>query len=93
MIDSMLESGTIKEGDIKKDWSYKRIFQMLLIWFVGNLPDDFKEALREAFVSFENEEYFEALQPVSKTRFVEVEQDYYDSSIKMLEAINALEEE
>jgi phosphonate transport system substrate-binding protein len=92
VIDSMLAAGTIKEGDIKEIGRTQDIPDASYI-VRGDLPEDFKEALRDAFVSFENEEYFEAIHLDPKTRFVAVEQDYYNPSIEMLEAINALEEE
>ena len=91
LIDAMIESGTIKESDIKEIGRSEDIPDASYM-VRGNLPKDFKEALRDAFISFENEEYFEVLHQDPKTRFVAVEQDYYDSSIEMLDAINALEE-
>jgi phosphonate transport system substrate-binding protein len=92
VIDSMVAAGTIKEGDIKEIGRTQDIPDASYL-VRGDLPEDFKKALRDAFVSFENEEYFEILHSDPKTRFVAVEQDYYDPSIEMLEAINALEEE
>ncbi|UOQ84747.1 phosphate/phosphite/phosphonate ABC transporter substrate-binding protein [Gracilibacillus salinarum] len=58
----------------------------------GDLPEDFKKALKDAFVSFENEEYFEALHGDAGTRFEATEADYYDPAIEMLDTINALED-
>lgn len=91
VIDSMIEAGNIKEGDIKEVGRTADIPDASYI-VRGDLPDDFKESLKEAFISFENEEYFEAIHEDPKTRFVAVEQDYYDPAIEMLDAINALEE-
>lgn len=91
VIDGMIAAGTIKEGDIKEIGRTQDIPDASYI-VRGDLPEDFKEALRDAFVSFENEEYFEAIHQDPKTRFVAVEQDYYDPSIEMLKAINAMEE-
>jgi phosphonate transport system substrate-binding protein len=91
VVDGMIASGTIKEGDIK-EIGRTQDFPGASYMVRGDLPEDFKEALRDAFVSFENEEYFEALHQDPKARFVAVEQDYFDSSIEMLDAINALEE-
>lgn len=58
----------------------------------GELPEDLKEAITAAFISFENEEYFEAIHGTPDVRFVDTDSDYYAETIEMLDAINALEE-
>lgn len=92
VIDSLIEAGQIEEDDIKEigrsidipDPSYM---------VRGDLPDDFIEELREAFLSFDNEEYFEAIHGDKAVRFVETPDDFYEESIDMLDSINALEED
>ncbi|WP_161809762.1 phosphate/phosphite/phosphonate ABC transporter substrate-binding protein [Peribacillus muralis] len=91
-LDSMIEAGTIKEDEFKIIGRTDDIPDASYI-VRGNLPEDFKKALRDAFVSFEDEKYFEAVHNDPKARFVATEQDYYAPTIEMLGAINALEEE
>ncbi|NRG46164.1 phosphate/phosphite/phosphonate ABC transporter substrate-binding protein [Bacillus sp. CRN 9] len=91
-LDSMIQAGTIKEDDFKVIGRTQDIPDASYI-VRENLPEDFKQALREAFVSFEDEAYFEAVHNDPKARFVATKQDYYDPTIDMLDAINALEEE
>jgi phosphonate transport system substrate-binding protein len=91
-LESMIEAGTIKEDDFKIIGQTQDIPDPSYI-VRGDLPEDFKEALKDAFVSFEDEKYFEAVHNDPKARFVATEQDYYDPTIEMLDAINALVEE
>lgn len=91
-LDSMIEAGTIKEDDFKIIGQTQDIPDASYI-VRGDLPEDFKNALKDAFVSFEDEKYFEAVHNDPKARFVATKQDYYDPTIEMLDAINALEEE
>jgi len=91
-IDSMIEAGTIKEDDLKIIGRTQDIPDASYI-IREDLPEDFKSALREAFVSFDNEEYFEAVHNNPEARFIATEPDYYNPTIEMLEAINALEVE
>ncbi|QNF28694.1 MULTISPECIES: phosphate/phosphite/phosphonate ABC transporter substrate-binding protein [Metabacillus] len=91
-LDSMIEAGTIKEDDFKIIGQTQNIPDASYI-VRGDLPEDFKNALKDAFVSFEDEKYFEAVHNDPKARFIATEQDYYDPTIEMLDAINALEEE
>jgi len=91
IIDSLIDAGQIEEKDIKiigrsidiPDASYM---------MRGDLPEDFKKALRDAFVSFEDEDYFEALHRDKRVRFKATEPSYYDESIELLKTINALDE-
>ncbi|MEK9198272.1 phosphate/phosphite/phosphonate ABC transporter substrate-binding protein [Ureibacillus sp. FSL E2-3493] len=91
-MDSMIQAGTIKEDDFKIIGRTQNIPDASYI-IRGDLPEDFKEAIREAFVSFEDEQYFEAVHNDPNARFVETEQTYYVPTIVMLDAINALEDE
>lgn len=91
-LDSMIEAGTIKEDDFKIIGRTQDIPDASYI-IREDLPEDFKKALRDAFVSFEDEKYFEAVHNDPKARFTATEPNYYDPTIEMLDAINALEEE
>lgn len=91
-LDMMIETGNIDADDIKVIGRTDDIPDPSYI-IRGNLPEDLKEALRDAFVSFEDEEYFEAVHGSPDTRFIAAESDYYGPAMEMLEAINALEEE
>ena len=88
----MIDSGTIKEDDVKILGRTQDIPDQSYV-VRGDLPDEFKKELRDAYLSFENEEYFETIYQDPATRFVDVGQEFYDETIKMLDAINALEEE
>ncbi|MBP3952276.1 phosphate/phosphite/phosphonate ABC transporter substrate-binding protein [Bacillus suaedae] len=92
VLDMMVEAGSLKEDDFKIVGRTQNIPDASYI-IREDLPEDFKTALRDAFLSFENEEYFEAVHNDPSARFVATEPDYYDPTIEMLEAINALEEE
>lgn len=92
VVEMMVEAGNIEEGAIKEigrtmdipDASYA---------IRGDLPEDFKKAVQDAFESFEDEAYFEALHSDPKARFLSIDNDYYNSTIEMLDAINALKGE
>lgn len=90
-LDMMIDAGTISEDDFKIIGRTDDIPDASYI-VRKDLPEDFITALREAFVSFEDEKYFEAVHGDPNARFVATEQDYYDSTLTMLEEINALEE-
>lgn len=88
----MIESDTIQEDDVKIIGRTLDIPDQSYV-VRGDLQDEFKEELRDAFLSFENEEYFETIYGEPSTKFVEVGQDFYDDTIEMLDSINALGEE
>lgn len=92
VIDSLIEAGQIKEDDIKEIGRSIDIPDPSYI-VRGGLPDDFVDELREAFLSFDNEEYFEAIHGDASVRFVGTPEGFYDDSIEMLGSINALEED
>ncbi|WP_226529374.1 phosphate/phosphite/phosphonate ABC transporter substrate-binding protein [Metabacillus niabensis] len=91
-LDSMIEAGAVSEDDFKIIGQTDDIPDASYI-VREDLPVDFKEALRDAFISFDDEKYFEAVHNDPNARFVATEQDYYDPTIEMLDAINALEDE
>lgn len=91
-IQAMIDAGTIKEGDVKVIGRTQDIPDPSYI-IRGNLPEDFKEAVRKAFLSFDNEAYFEAIHGDPNVRFIASDPNYYDPAIEMLAAIKALEEE
>ncbi|MGN7479397.1 phosphate/phosphite/phosphonate ABC transporter substrate-binding protein [Solibacillus silvestris] len=92
VIDSLIEVGQIQEDDIKEIGRSIDIPDPSYI-VRGNLPDDFVDALREAFLSFDNEEYFEAIHGDKTVRFQATPENFYEDSIEMLSKINALEED
>lgn len=92
VIDSLIEVGQIQEDDIKEIGRSIDIPDPSYI-VRGNLPDDFVDALREAFLSFDNEEYFEAIHGDKTVRFQATPENFYEDSIEMLSQINALEED
>lgn len=88
----MLEALGIDEDDIKVIGRTQDIPDPSYI-IRGDLPEDFKRAVQDAFVSFDDDEYFEAIHGSPDFRFAPTDSDYYEDTIEMLEAINALEEE
>lgn len=90
-IEAMAEAGAVNMEEIKVVGQTEKIPDASYI-IRGDLPEDLKEAIQEAFVSFEDEKYFEALHKDANARFIATEPDYYDPSIEILDAINALEE-
>lgn len=91
VIGRMGESGNFNPDDIKVIGRTKDIPNASYI-VRGDLPEDFKQALQDAFVSFDDEAYFEALHGDAKARFEATEPDYYDPALEMLDAINALKD-
>lgn len=53
----------------------------------GNLPEDFKTAIQDAFLSFEDPEYFEALHNDAESSFVEIDDSYYAETIEVLDSL------
>lgn len=50
----------------------------------GNLPDDLKQAIQEAFLSFDDGKYFEALYGKPETRFTAIDDSYYDEAVEAM---------
>jgi len=88
-IDSMIQSGTIKKDDIKIIGRTDNIPDATYI-IRKNLPNSFKKAVRNAFVSFHNKAYFKAVHNDPNARFVATNQNFYDPALKMLGSIHAL---
>ncbi len=91
VIEMTAESGNFNPDDIKVIGRTKDIPDASYM-VRGDLPEDFKQALQAAFVSFEDESYFESLHGDAKARFKATEPDYYDSALESLDTINALED-
>ncbi|WP_117168503.1 phosphate/phosphite/phosphonate ABC transporter substrate-binding protein [Paraliobacillus sediminis] len=91
VIEMMGESGNFNPDDIKVIGRTQDIPEASYI-VRGDLPEDFKQALQDAFVSFEDESYFEALHGDAQARFEATEDGYYDSALEILDTINALED-
>lgn len=89
-IDQMLEAADLNPDDIKIIGRTQSIPDASYI-IRGDMPEDLKQAIEDAFVSFEDEEYFEALHQTPNARFYPTEDNYYEETIEMLETINALE--
>lgn len=88
----MLDAINIDEGDLKVIGRTQDIPDPSYI-IRGDLPVDLKVAIRDAFISFDDDSYFEAIHGTPDARFVATDPDYYAETIKMLDSINALEEE
>lgn len=59
----------------------------------GDLPEDFKDAVQDAFLTFDDAEYFEAIHGDAEARFMEVDDSYYTETLELLESITETEGE
>lgn len=89
--DMMVEAANIDKDDIKIIGRTQSIPDPSYI-IRGDLPEDLKKAIQDAFVSFDDEAYFEVIHQSPDVRFYATDADYYAETINMLEKINALEE-
>lgn len=86
------EAGLIEKGEIKVIGRSVEIPNPSYV-IREDLPETFKQAVKEAFLSFDNGEYFDALYDDPNTRFVEVEQNHFDETVELLKTIDVIEGE
>lgn len=86
------EAGLIEKGEIKEIGRSVDIPNPAYV-MREDLPEAFKQAVKEAFLSFDNDEYFDALYDDPNTRFVEVEQNHFDEMVDLLKTIDVIEGE
>jgi phosphonate transport system substrate-binding protein len=84
----MVEAGAVEDGLIKEVGRTPDIPNPSYV-MRGDLPEDFKEALKEAYYSFDDSEYFEAIHGNPDTRLVEIDESYYAEALETLELIGA----
>lgn len=89
-LEKLIEVGLILPQDIKIIATTPDIPKAAFI-VRKDLPEDFKDALREAFISFENEHYFATVHQDPYARFDYTTPNYYDPAIDLLGVIHALE--
>jgi len=88
----MVEAGAVEEGSIKEIGRSPDIPNASYV-MRGDLPEDFKEELKEAYYNFDNSEYFETVHNDPEIRFVEIDESYYAEAVEALELIGTGGEE
>lgn len=86
------EAGLIEKGELKEIGRTINIPNPAYV-MRENWPESFKQAVSDAFLSFENEAYFEALYDDPMTRFIKAEDTHFDEAIELLDMIDAIEGE
>ena len=86
------EAGLIEKGELKEIGRTINIPNPAYV-MRENWPESFKQAVSDAFLSFENEAYFEALYDDPTTRFIKAEDTHFDEAIELLDMIDAIEGE
>ncbi|UUX32745.1 phosphate/phosphite/phosphonate ABC transporter substrate-binding protein [Fundicoccus culcitae] len=87
IIAGLTEAGVIEEDSIKVIGRSVDIPNPSFV-IRGDLPEDFKQAVQDAFLSFDNGEYFEALYGDAETRFVAIDETYYAPTLEILDLVN-----
>lgn len=89
VLENMIDTGMVQPHDFKLIGRTQDIPEASYI-VRKSLPEELKLAIREAFVSFDNEHYFSAIHNDPYARFVSPVENYYDPAIDMLTTINAI---
>ncbi|MGX6977881.1 phosphate/phosphite/phosphonate ABC transporter substrate-binding protein [Vagococcus elongatus] len=91
IISMMTDSGLVKEDDFKIIGETSVIPNALYI-MRSDLPDDLKEKIKEFYLQYEDEEYFETFYKDKTTRFTEVDLADYSETNDMLKTLNVEED-
>lgn len=84
VIPQMIQAGVIAEGDLKVIGETDVIPNPAYI-VRGDLPADLKAKIKEFYLQFTDESYFEAVHGSKDIRFVEVEEEDYKAAKALLE--------
>lgn len=87
-----VEAGTVNEEDFKVVGESVDIPNAAYV-IRGDLPEDLKTALQDAFVSFDDDSYFETIYGNSSARFTEIDASYYEPAVEAMELVGATEDE
>ncbi|MBK0037304.1 MULTISPECIES: phosphate/phosphite/phosphonate ABC transporter substrate-binding protein [unclassified Enterococcus] len=91
VITSLVDAGMIQEDDIRVIGETETIPNALFV-VRSDLPAETKAALKEFYLTYENEEYFETFYGSKEVRFTEAKDEDYEVVQEMVEILN-LEEE
>ncbi|MBO1300057.1 MULTISPECIES: phosphate/phosphite/phosphonate ABC transporter substrate-binding protein [unclassified Enterococcus] len=91
MINPLIEAGMIQKDDIRIVGETDIIPNALFV-VRADLPDEVKEELKEFYLSYDNEDYFETFYGSADVRFVEAKDEDYEVVQEMLEILNIEEE-
>lgn len=86
MIQMMIDAGAIQEGDVKVI-DQSEIIPNPAYVIRGDLPEALKTKIKEFFLQYENEEYFETIHGNKDIRFVDVKEEAYEPAKEMLDAL------
>ncbi|SJZ40252.1 phosphonate transport system substrate-binding protein [Pilibacter termitis] len=87
IIPQLVQAGMIKEGDIRQIAETEEIPNAAFI-VRSDLPKETKKKLKEFYLNYENKEYFKTFYGSESVRFTEAKDSDYESTKKMLEALN-----
>lgn len=87
-----IEAGIVNEENIKE---FARSVDIPNSGYAirGDLPEDFKKAVQDAFVSFNDSEYFDVIYGDPETKFTAVDESYYEDAIEAYELVGMEEGE
>ncbi|MUN72730.1 phosphate/phosphite/phosphonate ABC transporter substrate-binding protein [Enterococcus casseliflavus] len=91
VITSLVDAGMIQEDDIRVIGETETIPNALFV-VRSDLPAETKAALKDFYLTYENEEYFETFYGSKEVRFTEAKDEDYEVVQEMVEILN-LEEE
>jgi len=86
IITQMVKAGQLKESDIKVIGETDVIPNPCYV-VRGDLPQDLKDKIKEFFMTYDDESYFEAVHENKDIRFVEVTDETYTPAKEMLELL------
>lgn len=86
VITQMIKAGQLKESDIKIIGETDIIPNPCYV-VRGDLPQDLKDKIKDFFLEFNDESYFEAVHNSKDIRFTEVTEKDYEPAKEMLEAL------
>lgn len=87
IVSKMVESGVIKEGDVKII-DQSEIIPNPAYVIRSDLPESLKTKIKEFFLQYENESYFETVHGSKDIRFVDINEEAYDPAKEMLNLLN-----
>lgn len=87
VITQMVKAGQLNEKDIKIVGETDVIPNPCYV-VRGDLPQDLKDKIKEFFLTYDDESYFEAVHDSKDTRFVEVTDNDYAPAKEMLDLLN-----
>lgn len=88
----LFESGAVSEEDIKVVGQSVDIPNASYV-VRGDLPEDFKQAVQDAFLSFDDSEYFDTIYGNTEARFTEIDDSYYAPAVEAMEIVDGSGEE